>query len=55
MISFRLGPADAEILEKDFMPEVRALDVVGLPNYHVYLKLMIDGKVSRAFSARTLA
>jgi hypothetical protein len=26
MITFRPGPADAEILEKEFMPEVRALD-----------------------------
>ena len=50
MIVFRLGLADAEILEKEFAPEVRALDLVGLPNYHVYLKLMINGKVSRPFS-----
>jgi len=54
MMSFRLGPADAEILEKEFAPEVRALDLVGLPNYHIYLKLMIDGKVSRPFSAETI-
>jgi hypothetical protein len=54
MISFRIGPADAEILEKEFAPEVRALDLVGLPNYQVYLKLMIDGKVSRPFSAETM-
>jgi hypothetical protein len=54
MISFRVGPADAEILEKEFAPEVRALDLVGLPNYHVYLKLMIDGRVSRPFSAETI-
>lgn len=31
MISFRVGPGDAEILEKEFAPEVRALDLVGLP------------------------
>ena len=51
MISFRLGPADAEILEKEFASEVRVLDLVGLPNYHVYLKPVINGKVSRPFSA----
>ncbi len=45
---------DAEILEKEFAPEFRAVDLVGLPNYHVYLKLMIDGVVSRPFSAETL-
>jgi hypothetical protein len=48
-------PADAEILEKEFAPEVKALDLVGLPNYQVYLNLMIDGKVSRPFSAETVA
>jgi hypothetical protein len=28
---------------------------VGLPNYHVYVKLMFDGVVSRPFSAETIA
>jgi len=28
---------------------------VNLPNYHVYLKLMINGEVSRPFSAETIA
>ncbi len=43
-----------ELLEKEFYPEFRASDLVGLPNYHIYLRLMIDGVVSRAFSALTL-
>lgn len=55
MISFRLGLADAEILENEFRPEISALDLISLPNYHIYLKLMIDGKVSRTFSGQTLA
>src|SRR5437762_14055218 len=54
MIAFRLGLADAEILESEFRPELSAVDLIGLPNYHVYLKLMIDGVASRAFSAETL-
>src|SRR5213593_2322979 len=53
MIAFRLGLADAEILENEFRPEISAVDLIGLPNYHVYVKLMIDGVVSRTFSART--
>src|SRR6266702_627208 len=55
IISFRLGMADAEILEKEFTPELRAHDLLSLPNYHVYLKLMIDGVVSRPFSGETIA
>ena len=54
MIAFRLGLADAEILESEFRPELSAVDLISLPNYHIYLKLMIDGVASRAFSAQTL-
>ena len=54
MICFRLGAADAEVLEKEFSPEVTALDLTSLPNYQIYLKLMIEGKVSRPFSAEAI-
>ncbi len=50
-ISFRLGLADAEILEKEFWPEFRARDLVGLPNYQGYVRLMVDGRVRKGFSA----
>jgi len=55
LISFRIGAADAEFLEKEFFPEFNALDLVNLPNYNIYLKLMIDGVTSRPFSAQTLS
>ncbi len=54
LISFRLGFADAEVLEQEFEPEFRATDLVSLPNHSIYMRLMIDGKVSRPFSAETL-
>ena len=54
IISFRLGLGAAEILENEFRPEISALDLISLPNYHIYLKLMIDGRVSRTFSAITV-
>ncbi|MCL4392068.1 type IV secretion system DNA-binding domain-containing protein [Patescibacteria group bacterium] len=54
MVSFRVGAADAEFLEKEFEPEFMAQDLVNLPNYHVYLKLLVDGVTSRPFSATTL-
>ncbi len=54
MISFRIGAADAEFLEKEFEPEFMAQDLVNLPNYHVYLKLLVGGVTSRPFSAITL-
>ena len=55
IIAFRIGAADAEILGKEFAPEFEEVDLINLPNYNIYLKLMIDGKVSRAFSAETVA
>jgi len=54
IIVFRVGAADAEFLEKEFTPEFTIDDLVNLDKYHIYLKLMIDGAASRAFSAVTL-
>jgi len=42
-------------LTKEFYPDFSVEDLISLPNYHIYLKLMIDGAVSKAFSAETLA
>jgi hypothetical protein len=54
IISFRLGLTDAEILAGEFYAFFAARDLINLPNYHIYLKLMIDGVVSQPFSAGTL-
>ncbi|MFZ3011753.1 MAG: CxxC-x17-CxxC domain-containing protein [Minisyncoccia bacterium] len=54
MIIFRVGSDDADFLEKEFDPEFTPQDIVNLPNYKIYLKLMIDGVTSRPFSAKTL-
>ena len=54
MIVFRVGAADAEFLEQEFEPEFMIQDMVNLPNYTIYLKLMVDGVTSRPFSAKTL-
>jgi hypothetical protein len=53
LISFRLGAYDATSLEKEFQGVFTARDLMALPNYHIYLKLMIDGKPSLPFSATT--
>lgn len=54
MITFRVGATDAEFLETQFAPDVIAQDFVNLPNYNIYMRLMVDGFSSRAFSAVTL-
>ncbi len=55
IISFRVGATDAEFLEKEFDPVFLMNDIVNLPKYHIYLKLMIDGIAGDAFSAVSLA
>ncbi len=55
LLCFRVGAEDAEFLEKEFIPEFTAQDIVNLAKYNVYLKLMIDGVAGRPFSAETLA
>ena len=51
---FRVGAEDAEYLEREFTPQFTAEDLVNLPKYNVYLKLMIDGVAGHPFSAETL-
>ena len=54
IISFRVGAEDAKYLAREFHPVFEEADLVNLPNYHIYLKLMIDGVTSKPFSAETL-
>lgn len=54
MLCFRIGAEDAPFLAREFAPEFEAYDLLNLPNYHFYLKLMIDGMPSRPLSARLL-
>ena len=51
IISFRIGAKDAEYLAKEFYPVFTEHDLVHLPRYAMYLKLMIDGTASEGFSA----
>jgi len=53
LISFRVGTEDAKQLIKEMHPMFQIEDFVNLPNYAIYLKLMIDGVPSQPFSAIT--
>ena len=55
MISFRVGAEDAGYLAKEFYPIFSEEDLVNLPRYSMYLKLMIDGTASHPFSALSLS
>ncbi len=55
MISFQVGVDDAEILAEQFGGDLTPKDLLTLPRYQAYAKLLIDGHPSRPFSLRTLA
>lgn len=53
ILCFRVGTEDADFLEKQFAPIFTKVDLVNIPNYNLYLKLLIDGYVSDPFNIRT--
>jgi len=55
IISFRVGAEDAEYLAREFHPAFNEEDLVNLPRYSMYLKLMIDGATSQPFSANSIS
>ncbi|MHC2382276.1 type IV secretory system conjugative DNA transfer family protein [Bradyrhizobium liaoningense] len=54
VVSFRVGIEDAPYLAREFHGKFDEMDLLQLPNYRIYLKLMIDGIPSKPFSAVTL-
>lgn len=55
MIIFRVGAEDAKHLAQEVHPVFNEEDLINLPRYSMYLKLMIDGATSKPFSANTTA
>ena len=53
-IAMRLGSLDAAILEKTLASDFSAQDLVSLPNHDMYLRLLVNGVVSKPFSSEIL-
>lgn len=53
LITFRIGTEDAETIEHEFYPTFTKDDLSMLPQYAIYIKLLIDGTISQPFSAVT--
>ncbi len=49
ILAFRVGPQDAEFLEKQFEPVFSRNDLINIDNLRAYARLLIDGQTSRAF------
>ncbi len=54
LISFRVGAEDAPYIYEEFCERFERADLMQLPNYRIYLRLMIEGLPSVPFSATTL-
>lgn len=53
MVSFRIGADDAEFISKQFKPIFSEQDLLNLDNYNCYVKLLVKGQTTPAFSMKT--
>jgi hypothetical protein len=54
MLAFQVGSTDAEALAEQFAGNAKADDLINLPRFTAYARLLIDGMPSRPFSMATL-
>lgn len=54
LIVFRVGSKDAEVLSREFGYMVGMEDLINLPSYYIYIKLLVDGKPVGPFLAKTM-
>jgi hypothetical protein len=55
LVSFRVGAEDAPYLAREFQPTFGVEDLLKLPNWAIFAKLMIDGTPSKPLSAKTIS
>src|SRR3989339_874246 len=54
IITFRIGPDDAEIIAKQLAPVFNQYDVINVPKFNAYVKLLIDNQNPPAFNLAPL-
>jgi hypothetical protein len=54
LLAFQVGASDAELIAEQLGGDVTPRDLMALPKYTAYLRLLIDGQPSRPFSMNTL-
>lgn len=54
LISFQVGANDAEVMSKQFAGGVSPTDLLQLPKYNIYTRMLIGGMPSPTFSAGTM-
>jgi len=53
LVTFRIGPEDAEILAKEYAPVFSAYDLINVEKYTAYVKLLIDNTAAKPFNMHT--
>lgn len=53
LCAFRVGPEDAEFLEKQFEPVFEAQDLVNVDNYNGFARLLINNETTAPFNLKT--
>ena len=54
LVIFRVGAQDATVLGRELAPVFSGEDLMDLPYDHADIRMMIDGKPAKPFSARVL-
>ncbi|MEI8103599.1 MAG: hypothetical protein WCG84_01695 [Candidatus Moraniibacteriota bacterium] len=50
MFAFRVGPEDAEFLEKQFAPIFTANELVNVDNFHCFARVLMNNELTKPFS-----
>lgn len=53
ILAFRVGPEDAEFLEKNFSPTFTKQDLVNVDNYQGFARVLIDNVLTKPFNIKT--
>ena len=54
IVSFRIGPDDAEYMKNKFEPVFTPSDLMNIDNLNAYVNLLIGGQTSRPFNMKAL-
>lgn len=53
IVAFRIGPEDAEFMEKQFAPVFTQNDLVNVDNYNCFARILINGILTKPFNMKT--
>ncbi len=55
VVSFRVGSEDAQFLEQQFAPDFQAKDLMNVPNWNAFVRMLANGTPTKPFSIATMA